>query len=125
MTTIVIGGGVAGLIAATSIAKAGTKVVLLEKASTLGGRAATRDRHGFHFNLGPHALYREGELRRTLRSFGIDPKGAIPGGSGGFAIHGGRLHTLPTGFMSLVATDLLPLSAKFEFARLLSRVGSI
>jgi phytoene dehydrogenase-like protein len=125
MATIVIGGGVAGLIAATSIAKAGTKVVLLEKASTLGGRAATRDRHGFHFNLGPHALYREGELRRTLRSFGIDPKGAIPGGNGGFAIHQGRLHTLPTGFTSLLTTGLLSLPAKLEFATLLSRIGSI
>ena len=125
MATIVIGGGVAGLIAATSLAKAGTKVVLLEKASTLGGRAATRDRHGFHFNLGPHALYRDGELRRTLRSFGIDPKGAIPGANGGFAIHQGRLHTLPTGFTSLLTTGLLSLPAKLEFATLLSRIGSI
>jgi phytoene dehydrogenase-like protein len=125
MTTNVIGGGVAGLIAATSMAKAGTKVVLLEKASTFGGRAATRDRQGFHFNLGPHALYREGELRRTLQSFGIDPKGAIPGGNGGFAIHDGHLHTLPTGFTSLVTTGLLSLPAKLEFATLLSRIGSI
>ena len=124
-THIVIGGGVAGLVAATSLAKAGHPVVLLEKASTLGGRAATREKHGFSFNLGPHALYREGELRRTLRSFGIDPRGGIPGGNGGFAVYEGHLHTLPTGFLSLLTTDLLPLSAKFEFATLLSRLGSI
>ena len=93
--------------------------------AALGGRAATREKHGFFFNLGPHALYREGELRHALRSFGIDPTGAIPGGSGGFAVYGRRLHTLPTGFMSLVTTDLLPLAAKFELARLLSRIGSI
>ena len=125
MTTIVIGGGVAGLIAATSAAKAGVKVVLLEKASALGGRAATREKHGFHFNLGPHALYREGQLRHTLRSLGIDPSGAVPGGNGGFAIHQGHLHTLPTGFTSLLTTGLLSLPAKLEFATLLSRVGSI
>ena len=124
-THIVIGAGVAGLVAATSLGKAGCPVVLLEKASTLGGRAATREKHGFSFNLGPHALYREGELRHALRSFGIDPRGAVPGGNGGFAIYKGRLHTLPTGFLSLVTTDLLPLSAKFEFAKLLSRIGSI
>jgi phytoene dehydrogenase-like protein len=124
-THIVIGGGVAGLVAATSLAKAGRPVVLLEKASSLGGRAATREKHGFSFNLGPHALYREGELRHTLRSFGIDPRGAVPGSNGGFAIYKGRLHTLPTGFLSLLTTDLLPLSAKFEFATLLSRIGSI
>jgi len=124
-THIVIGGGVAGLIAATSLAKAGHPVVLVEKGSTLGGRAATRQKHGFSFNLGPHALYREGQMRRTLQSFGIDPAGAIPGGNGGYAIYQERLHTLPTGFLSLVTTDLLPLSAKFEFAGLLSRIGSI
>jgi phytoene dehydrogenase-like protein len=124
-THIVIGGGVAGLVAATSLAKSGQPVLLLEKGSTLGGRAATREKHGFSFNLGPHALYREGELRRTLHSFGIDPAGAVPGGNGGFAIYEDRLHTLPTGFLSLVTTDLLPLSAKFEFATLLSRIGSI
>src|ERR1043165_10124356 len=105
MTTIIIGGGVAGLVAATSTAKAGQKVLLLEKAAALGGRAATREKNGFLFNLGPHALYREGELRHTLRSFGIDPPGAIPGANGGFAMYGGRPHTLPTGFMSRVTTD--------------------
>ena len=125
MTTIVIGSGVAGLIAATSVAKAGTTVVLLEKASTLGGRAATREKHGFHFNLGPHALYREGQLRHTLRSFGIDPRGAVPGANGGFAVHESRLHTLPTGFTSLVTTGRLSLPAKLEFATLLSRIGAI
>jgi phytoene dehydrogenase-like protein len=125
MTTTIIGGGVAGLIAATSLAKAGTKVVLLEKSSSLGGRASTREKHGFLFNLGPHALYREGEMRRTLRSLGVDPRGAVPGGNGGFAVHEGRLHTLPAGFTSLVTTGLLSLPAKLEFAALLSRVGSI
>src|SRR4051794_14967877 len=124
-TNIVIGGGVAGLVAATSAAKAGARVVLVEKASTLGGRAATRQKHGFYFNLGPHALYREGEFLRTLRSFGIDPAGAVPGGNGGFAMYHGRPHTLPAGFVSLLTTDLLPLPAKFEFAGLLSRIGSV
>ena len=124
-TSVIIGGGIAGLVAATSIAKAGAPVVLLERASSLGGRAATREKLGFSFNLGPHALYREGELRRTLHSFGIDPAGDVPGGNGGFAIHEGHLHTLPAGFLSLVTTDLLSLSEKFEFATLLSRIGSI
>jgi phytoene dehydrogenase-like protein len=122
---IVVGGGIAGLIVATSLAKAGHPATLLEKASSLGGRAATREKRGFSFNLGPHALYREGELRHVLRSFGIDPQGAVPGGNGGFAVHEGRLHTLPTGLLSLLTTDLLPLADKFEFARLLSRIGSI
>lgn len=43
---IVIGGGLSGLIAATLVAKDGHSVVLIEKSSTLGGRAATRENMG-------------------------------------------------------------------------------
>jgi len=63
---VVIGGGVAGLTAAALLGPTGAPVVLLEKASATGGRAATRDRNGFLFNLGPHALYRTGALWRIL-----------------------------------------------------------
>ncbi len=125
MKTIIIGSGVAGLVAATKIAQSGNTAVVLEKSAALGGRAATREKNGFSFNLGPHALYRDGYLRRTLQSFGIDPSGAVAGGNGGFAIHRDQMHTLPTGFLSLLTTDLLPLPAKFEFATLLSRIGSL
>ncbi|HEX4346015.1 MAG TPA: FAD-dependent oxidoreductase [Vicinamibacterales bacterium] len=125
MTTIVIGGGIAGLVAATSIANAHVPVVLLEKAPALGGRGSTHEKHGFSFNLGPHALYRAGVFSDTLRSLGIEPSGAVPGGDGGFAIHNGTLHTLPAGLTSLLTTSLFPLLAKFEFARLLSSIGSI
>src|SRR5581483_4572562 len=122
---VVIGGGIAGLVAANQIARAGRPSVLLEKASALGGRAATHEKRGYSFNLGPHALYRHGILRQTLRTFGIDPRGAIPGANGGFALHHGERHTLPTGFASLLTTGVLGLPAKFEFARLLSTIGSI
>ena len=64
-------------------------------------------------------------MRAALRSFGIEPAGAIPGANGGFALYQGRRHTLPTGFASLVTTGLLGLPAKFEFAKLLSTIGSI
>jgi phytoene dehydrogenase-like protein len=122
---VVVGGGIAGLVAATQAARTGASVTLLEKAAALGGRATTRDRHGFLFNLGPHALYRLGALRQTLHTFGIDPKGAIPGGNGGFAIYQGRRHTLPTGLTSLLTTGLLTLPAKLEFATLLTAIRSI
>jgi len=125
MTTVIIGGGIAGLVAANQLARSGQPVVLLEKASALGGRAATREKRGYFFNLGPHALYRKGILRQTLQSYGIDPTGRIPGVDGGFAIYRGQRHTLPTGFASLVTTGLLSLPAKFEFAKLLSTIGAI
>ncbi len=114
-----------GLIASTLVARAGLPVVLLEKSTSLGGRAASRDKHGFIFNLGPHALYRAGHLRRTLTTLGIDVRGAVPGANGGFALLDGRRHTLPTGLMSLLTTGVLTLHGKFELARFQSRLTAI
>ena len=122
---VVVGGGLSGLVAAATLAKAGRPVVVVEKASSAGGRAATRERNGFHFNLGPHALYRGGELRQTLKRLGVDVRGAVPGGNGGFAIWRGTPYTLPTGFASLITTGLLNLHGKFVLARLLQTLPSI
>ncbi len=63
---VVIGGGLAGLTAATFLARAGRRVVVLERASHLGGRARTQEREGFFFNEGPHALYRGGPAQRAF-----------------------------------------------------------
>jgi phytoene dehydrogenase-like protein len=124
-SVVVIGGGIAGLVAATVVAKSGIPVVVFEKASSLGGRAATRDKKGFRFNLGPHALYRKGILHRTLQKFGVTISGSLPPTNGGFTIRNGRLHTLPIGFTSLVTTGVMALSAKFEFAKLQTTLMSI
>jgi phytoene dehydrogenase-like protein len=122
---VVIGGGIAGLTAAALLGPTGAPVVLLEKTSATGGRAATRDRNGFLFNLGPHALYRAGALWKTLKSVGVDVRGGVPTGNGGYAILGGRRHTLPAGFASLLTTGLLTLPGKFELARFQSRLAHV
>jgi phytoene dehydrogenase-like protein len=122
---VVIGGGLSGLIASTLVARAGLPVALLEKSTALGGRAASRDKEGFVFNLGPHALYRLGHLRKTLTTLGVDVRGAVPGANGGFALLGGRRHTLPVGLASLLTTGVLTLHGKFELARFQTRLGAI
>jgi len=121
----VVGGGLAGLAAAAYLARSGLRVNLFEKASSFGGRAATHVTGGFHFNLGPHALYRKGEAADVLRALGVTYTGGIPGASGGFAVNGGRKHALPGGFMSLLTTSLLRPRAKIETARLLASIGQI
>ena len=68
---VVVGGGLSGLIASTLAATSGLPVVLLEKSAAVGGRASSKDKQGFIFNLGPHALYRGGYLRKTLGSWGL------------------------------------------------------
>ena len=56
--TVVIGGGLAGLTAAARLGQEGQRVLLLEKGREPGGRAQTRTKQAFLFNLGPHALTR-------------------------------------------------------------------
>lgn len=53
MKVTVIGGGLSGLAAAALLAKAGNQVRLLEKNSSLGGRASTFTKKGFLFDRGP------------------------------------------------------------------------
>ncbi len=122
---VVIGGGVAGLSAATLAARRGRRVRLFEKAGELGGRAVTQVKEGFSFNVGPHALYRGDAGMRVLRELGIEPRGATPLPSGGHAVRAGVKHPFPAGFLSLVSTGLLSLSGKLEVARLLSRIQTL
>jgi phytoene dehydrogenase-like protein len=76
--TIVIGGGLAGLTAAATLARAGRQVTVLEAAEHIGGRARSRKRDGFTLNVGPHALYRTGGGLAALRRLGVRPRGRMP-----------------------------------------------
>ncbi|HMZ38167.1 MAG TPA: NAD(P)-binding protein, partial [Leptospiraceae bacterium] len=73
--SIVIGGGLAGPIAANIAARAGLSVTVVEKSKSLGGRARSAVRDQFIFNQGPHALYIRGNLARTLSDLGIKVTG--------------------------------------------------
>ena len=54
---IIIGGGHNGLICAAYLAKAGRKVLVLEKRHVLGGAAVSEEMHpGFTFSVGDHSL---------------------------------------------------------------------
>ena len=123
--TVVIGGGIAGLAAATFIARSGRNVRLIEQSTYLGGRARTKVHEGFYLNIGPHALYRGGAGFKIFRDLGVEPRGAVPSVSGAFAIHGGHKHTFPAGLVSMLTTGLFGLSAKLEAARLLSSIPRI
>ncbi|MEK6323567.1 MAG: FAD-dependent oxidoreductase [Acidobacteriota bacterium] len=122
---LVVGGGLAGLAAATLIARSGKTVRLFEQSHALGGRAQTKQQDGFYLNIGPHALYRGGRGIEVLRELGIEPRGRVPSVSGAFAVKDGVKHTFPAGAMSLLTTSLFGLSAKLEAARLLASIGKI
>src|SRR5690242_16262570 len=76
--TIVVGGGLAGLAAATYLARAGARVTVLEKSPSLGGRAASDVPQGFALNRGAHALYTGGPASSVLRELDIRYSAGVP-----------------------------------------------
>ncbi len=77
--TIVMGGGIGGLAVAAMLGRAGQRVLLLERAGVLGGRADTTEvEGGYLLNLGGHALYRTGHGARVLGALGVRVRGGRP-----------------------------------------------
>jgi phytoene dehydrogenase-like protein len=91
----VIGGGIAGLTAAAYAARGGATVTLLDARTDLGGRGRTQVDAGFHFNEGPHALYRDGAGTAALHDLGIRPDGKMPPLRNPRASLDGRLVRMP------------------------------
>ncbi len=67
---VVIGGGVAGLSAASYLAKGGFEVTLLEKNSSLGGRARQFTEQGFTFDMGPSWYWMPDVFEKFYNDFG-------------------------------------------------------
>jgi diapolycopene oxygenase len=68
----VIGGGLGGLAAATTLAARGHEVVLFEKNAWLGGKAAVLEAGGFRFDMGPTILTVPRVLRRIFEEAGLE-----------------------------------------------------
>jgi len=69
----VIGSGFAGLSAACHLAKAGNKVIVLEKNSTPGGRARQLKMSGFTFDMGPSWYWMPDVFERFFEHFQKTP----------------------------------------------------
>jgi phytoene dehydrogenase-like protein len=122
---VVIGGGLAGHLAAVKLAKAGRSVALLEQSKRLGGRAGTTSKEGVQFNLGPHALYCHGHAFRLLQELEIPFRGRVPNAGTALAYYQGREYRLPTTPGGLLWTRLLSLREKWQLIRLLRELPSL
>jgi phytoene dehydrogenase-like protein len=65
--TIIVGGGIAGLTAATYLAKANQRVLLIEKNKECGGLVGTFSRDGFKFEVGVRSLLNAGIIFPMLQ----------------------------------------------------------
>ena len=68
--TIVIGSGFSGLSVATHLADKGHEVVVLEKNSSLGGRARVFEAEGFTFDMGPSWYWMPDVIESYFNHFG-------------------------------------------------------
>ncbi|HEX2889886.1 FAD-dependent oxidoreductase [Vineibacter terrae] len=119
---VVVGGGIAGLVAAAFASKAGAGVLLLEASPAFGGRARTRIVSGYHFNQGAHALYRGGFVDKALQDLGVEVTGNVPALADGFFVNDNKLHQAPFSAAGLASTTLLSDAEKSEIALLFRRL---
>ncbi|SDJ18496.1 phytoene desaturase family protein [Salimicrobium halophilum] len=74
MKTIIIGGGLGGLAAATTLAAHGVETVLFEKNDHFGGKMKRVDIDGYHFDFGPNTITMPYVFEDILRMGGMDNK---------------------------------------------------
>lgn len=98
---IVVGGGVAGLVAARELALAGREVVLLERTGRLGGQLHSHSVAGIELDAGADAFAPRAEMVRLVSALGLadDIEGAHEAG--------GRLHRADGTSVPLPALHLL------------------
>jgi len=121
---IIIGGGFAGLSAAALLSRRGQRVLLVEQASLLGGRAAYFEEDGFVWQYGQHShrLARDGIAAQLFERLGepldfIDTRGADA-----YLYIDGRLHPRPEGPLDFLRTRLLPWRSRLTLLRLLAKM---
>ncbi len=90
----IVGGGIAGLVAAIACAEEGAKVRLVEAHEQLGGRARSTD-GPYKANLGPHAMYKDGAFWRWMRERDILPEHSSARLTGARLRIGGTLRRTP------------------------------
>jgi phytoene dehydrogenase-like protein len=112
----------AGLTAACYLARERIDVTVIEKASYLGGRAATQDFDGFRFNRGGHALYTGGAASRILDELGVSYDYGIPKRT--FVMQGGKLSPFPADPLGFLRADLLNAGDKLALVGLLVALGA-
>ncbi len=119
---VVIGGGYAGLSAGALLAHGGYRVLLLEKARSLGGRAAYLERDGYTVEYGLHdnRFASQGAAAAVFRRLGRELRFLEPGEPELY--RGGEFHPLPNNVGKILRSPLLPFPAKLSASRYLLKL---
>jgi glycine/D-amino acid oxidase-like deaminating enzyme len=124
-TIIIIGGGLAGLAAANALTDSSRKVVLLEQAVTLGGRARTVEEQGYFMNIGPHALYRGGRTMQMLAEWNIPVSAKAPVlADGAYMVYGEQNFPFVRDAKGLLQTKMFTLKERASAALVLGALST-
>jgi len=111
----VVGAGPAGLGTAHFAGKRGLRAAVFEAGPQPGGKIRTRREDGFVIESGPQAWEdREPALKEVVGDLGLEPLRANPASSSRFLLRNGRLHAVPMGPLSFLASPILSVGAKLR-----------
>ena len=117
---LVVGGGLAGITAALELHRLGRRVLLVERAAQLGGKAGSTETSLGSFPTGPTSFNgRYPAFWRLLGLLGLseDATRLRPASSSRFIVRGGRLHGLRPSPLSVLTTGALTLGDKWSLAK--------
>ncbi|MGQ0791356.1 MAG: phytoene desaturase family protein [Nitrosopumilaceae archaeon] len=120
----IVGGGLAGLTAATYLARAGYDVNLFEQSSEYGGLARTQNHEGFYFNQGPHALYLTGKGIAVLSELEISFSDKVANATFQ-AVKNKKRSLFPVSEKTIKESELLSESGKKALAKFYGTLSSI
>ncbi|WHY66634.1 FAD-dependent oxidoreductase [Neobacillus sp. SuZ13] len=118
---VIVGGGLAGYIAANYLSKTNLSILIVEKGKQVGGRARTNKMDQQYLNLGPHALYKKGKAKSILEELGINLHGKSPKLSG-ILMEDNMEYAAPLAPFELFTTSLLNGKERIEWVSVLLKL---
>lgn len=114
---IIIGGGFGGLSSAALLSRKGKKVLLVEKASVLGGRAHYFEKDGYVWQYGQHShrLGPDGHANMVMRRLGDPLDFYTINQNKAKLFYKGKLFNRPSGPMGFLTTKALSFKARLKF----------
>ncbi|MDD5616752.1 MAG: NAD(P)/FAD-dependent oxidoreductase [Candidatus Methanoperedens sp.] len=122
--SIVVGGGVSGLLSALVLSKSGKNVLVLEKNNVLGNNCNSYDVDGYQVDTGPHAitqLRRGGPLTYLMNNY-FDYIPAFVDYGNYFIRTEKGLRDVPTTLAGYLTLDILPGKDRLKIARALTKM---
>lgn len=116
--TLVVGGGISGLVCAYALQKAGVEVLLVEASARPGGVIHSVRRDGFLLELGPQSFSGTSQLRSLCAHLGIaDQLLEAPARAPRYVLVNGKLQAVPMSPPTFFASSLINGSTKWALVR--------